>query len=129
MGILEFNYSSLIEYLFNFCEFCTLCCLENLNRRIFFFGGTIYLGLRIVSYKWNNELGRVEQFSRLLVHIKELHPYALLPQLCQCDPFTVKVNLKCPHEMLLIFLILKSQLYVKSSLLFVCFECSRGGCI
>lgn len=37
MGILEFNYSSLIEYLFNFCEVCTLCCLENLNRRIFFF--------------------------------------------------------------------------------------------
>ena len=35
MGILEFNYSSLIEYLFNFCEFCTLCCLENLNRQIF----------------------------------------------------------------------------------------------
>lgn len=103
--------------------------LKILIDGFFFFGGTIYLGLRIVSYKWNNELGRVEQFSRLLVHIKELHPYALLPQLCQCDPFTVKVNLKCPHEMLLIFLILKSQLYVKSSLLFVCFECSRGGCI
>ena len=81
--------------------------------------GTIYLGLRIVSYKWNNEVGRIEQFSRLLVHIKELHLYALVPQLCQCNPFTVKVNLKCHHDMLLIFLILKSQLYVKSPLHFI----------
>lgn len=42
MGILEFNYSSLIEYPFNFYEFCTCVALKILKDGLFF-GDTINL--------------------------------------------------------------------------------------
>lgn len=58
--MLEFNYSSLTEYIFRFF-------VRDAGRKILidksFFGGSVHCVLRIVSYQWSSKVGAVEKFQ------------------------------------------------------------------
>lgn len=56
---LEFNYSSLIEYILNFSWSSVHYTAMKILIDKSFFAGTTYHVLKIVSCKWNNKVGGI----------------------------------------------------------------------